>query len=163
MTDTYTGSSYLDGDTWFTDHHKYAVLWEPGEYVRWYIDDMLLFEVGKEALAEKVSCLLPQCKLALVRLQLPAATTCDVHGPHSGPAGLQVPVHNHPSRWLHVHANSFIKPTMLCESVASCLCAHSAIVGWVVTPTFTLCPACPAYATPPSMLTRPAHKRMGSS
>lgn len=55
MTDTYTGSSYLKGDTWFESHHLYAVLWEPGEYVRWYVDDILLFEVGKEALARKVS------------------------------------------------------------------------------------------------------------
>jgi beta-glucanase (GH16 family) len=54
VTDTYTGSSYLDGDTWFTDHHKYAVLWEPGEYVRWYVDDQLLFEVDKEALTKQV-------------------------------------------------------------------------------------------------------------
>lgn len=55
LTDTYTGSSYLKGDTFFDSHHKYAVLWEPGEYVRWYVDDLLLFEVGKEALARKVS------------------------------------------------------------------------------------------------------------
>lgn len=55
VTDTYTGSSYLDGDTWFTDHHKYAVLWEPGEYVRWYVDDQLLFEVDKEALKKQTS------------------------------------------------------------------------------------------------------------
>lgn len=55
MTDTYTGSSYLKGDTWFNEHHLYAVLWEPGEYVRWYVDGLLLFEVGKEALARKVS------------------------------------------------------------------------------------------------------------
>lgn len=55
VTDTYTGSSYLKGDTWFSEHHTYAVLWEPGEYVRWYVDDLLLFEVGKEALARKTS------------------------------------------------------------------------------------------------------------
>jgi hypothetical protein len=56
VTDTYTGSSYLKGDTWFNEHHTYAVLWEPREYVRWYVDDLLLFEVGKEALAKKVRC-----------------------------------------------------------------------------------------------------------
>jgi hypothetical protein len=59
LTDTYSGSSHLDGDpekldSYFTKHHNYAVLWEPGEYVRWYLDDMLLFEVGKEALSKKV-------------------------------------------------------------------------------------------------------------
>jgi hypothetical protein len=61
LTDTYSGSSHLDGDpdpeareSYFNNHHKYAVLWEPGEYVRWYLDDLLLYEVGKEALSAKV-------------------------------------------------------------------------------------------------------------
>lgn len=59
ITDTYTGSSYLDGDpatvdSYFSQHHKYALLWEPGEYVRWYLDDKLLFEVDKTALRKQV-------------------------------------------------------------------------------------------------------------
>jgi hypothetical protein len=59
ITDTYTGSSYLDGDpnateSYFNKHHNYGLLWEPGEYVRWYLDDVLLFEVDKEALRAQV-------------------------------------------------------------------------------------------------------------
>lgn len=70
VTDTYTGSSYLDGDPWFNNHHTYAVLWEPGEYVRWYLDDELLFEVDKEALKKQVST--QCCPCAVVTCRLPA-------------------------------------------------------------------------------------------
>lgn len=56
MTDTYTASSLL-GPEHFTSFHKYAVQWEPGEYVRWFLDDQMLFEVNKEALRAQVCCL----------------------------------------------------------------------------------------------------------
>lgn len=58
LTDTYTGSSDLaaSGETYWQTHHTYSVLWQPGEYVRWYLDDQLLFEVNKEALREQVGC-----------------------------------------------------------------------------------------------------------
>lgn len=62
LTDTYTGSSDLtaSGETYWETHHTYSVLWEPGEYVRWYLDDELLFEVNKEALREQVGCSAPR-------------------------------------------------------------------------------------------------------
>eukprot|EP00775_Hariotina_reticulata_P006745 gene6745-6965_t len=49
ITDTFSGSTTLN-DTHFTGYHRYSVLWEPGEFVRWYLDDDFLFEVNKEAL-----------------------------------------------------------------------------------------------------------------
>jgi hypothetical protein len=54
LTDTYSATSFLRGESYFTNHSKYAVLWEPGEYVRWYLDDQLLFEINKEALKRQV-------------------------------------------------------------------------------------------------------------
>eukprot|EP00879_Flechtneria_rotunda_P019055 GHRR01020007.1.p1 GENE.GHRR01020007.1~~GHRR01020007.1.p1 ORF type:complete len:303 (+),score=84.17 GHRR01020007.1:142-1050(+) len=54
LTDTYTASSLL-GPEHFNSYHKYAVLWEPGEYVRWYLDDVFMFEVNKEALQAQKS------------------------------------------------------------------------------------------------------------
>ena len=53
LTDTYTASSHL-GEDQFSSHHRYSVLWEPGEFVRWYLNDELLFEVNKEALRGQV-------------------------------------------------------------------------------------------------------------
>eukprot|EP00878_Enallax_costatus_P016697 GHUV01017520.1.p1 GENE.GHUV01017520.1~~GHUV01017520.1.p1 ORF type:complete len:582 (+),score=86.31 GHUV01017520.1:114-1748(+) len=49
LTDTYSGLSKL-GPQHFDSYHTYSVLWEPGEHIRWYLDDHFLFEVNKEAL-----------------------------------------------------------------------------------------------------------------
>jgi beta-glucanase (GH16 family) len=49
LTDTYSASTKL-GPEQFTSYHTYSVLWEPGEFIRWYLDDEMLFEVNKEAL-----------------------------------------------------------------------------------------------------------------
>lgn len=53
LTDTYSGSSKLSPEH-FGSYHTYSVLWEPGEYVRWYLDDEFLMEVNKEALRAQV-------------------------------------------------------------------------------------------------------------
>ncbi|PRW60711.1 glycoside hydrolase family 16 [Chlorella sorokiniana] len=34
----------------FTSFHKFGLDWKPGEYVRWYIDGFLVYEINKEAL-----------------------------------------------------------------------------------------------------------------
>ena len=84
LTDTYTGQSYLRGDSWFTNHHKYSVLWEPGEFVRWYLDDEVLFEVDKEALRAQVGTQQPAgsqawCRVSTCQARADKLTAlCDV-------------------------------------------------------------------------------------
>ncbi|KAL4420044.1 hypothetical protein ABPG77_007483 [Micractinium sp. CCAP 211/92] len=39
----------LDESFW-TDYHTFGLLWQPGEYIRWYIDGTFVYELNKEAL-----------------------------------------------------------------------------------------------------------------
>lgn len=36
--------------TFFNSMHKFGLNWKPREYIRWYIDDQMVYEVNKEAL-----------------------------------------------------------------------------------------------------------------
>ena len=42
-------------DTYFEDMHTYGMYIEPGEYISWYIDDVLLFNVSKDAMTSKTN------------------------------------------------------------------------------------------------------------
>ena len=42
-------------DTHFIDQHTYGLYIEPGEWIAWYLEDVLLFNVTKEALSAKVN------------------------------------------------------------------------------------------------------------
>ncbi|KAL4440630.1 hypothetical protein ABPG75_003631 [Micractinium tetrahymenae] len=44
--------SQLDESFW-SEYHTFGLLWQPGEYIRWFIDGTLVYELNKEALQAK--------------------------------------------------------------------------------------------------------------
>ncbi|KAI3433376.1 hypothetical protein D9Q98_003193 [Chlorella vulgaris] len=43
------------GPSFYTDQHTYGVDWRPGQYLRWYIDGQLLYEVNQQALVAQTN------------------------------------------------------------------------------------------------------------
>ena len=43
------------GPDYFAAFHTYGVDWQPGQYLRWYIDDVLLYEVNTAALVQQTN------------------------------------------------------------------------------------------------------------
>ncbi|PSC69716.1 Beta-glucan synthesis-associated SKN1 [Micractinium conductrix] len=60
-------------EKYFSSFHKFGVDWKPGEYVRWYIDVQMVYEVTKEALRAQTNssgyttheCLIPVEAMAI--------------------------------------------------------------------------------------------------
>ncbi|EFN59204.1 hypothetical protein CHLNCDRAFT_138137 [Chlorella variabilis] len=43
------------GPSYYTGYHTYGVDWRPGQYLRWYLDGVLLYEVNSQALVEQTN------------------------------------------------------------------------------------------------------------
>lgn len=54
LADSFTAQSYL-AQSHFDTSHIYAVDWAPGEYIRWYLDGTMMFEINKQGLVNQVS------------------------------------------------------------------------------------------------------------
>lgn len=50
--DSMSAISYLN-DTFYEGFHTFGVDWEPGEYIRWYIDGLFAYEVNPNSLTER--------------------------------------------------------------------------------------------------------------